>query len=322
MFKNLIYFGSAQFTADIFESLMEAKIVNIVAVVTTPDRPVGRKHLLTPSPLAQAAEKYNLPVYKPEKLDEANLAHLKLLKPDIFLVVAYGQYFNQNWLSTPTIATLNIHFSLLPKYRGALCISECLLNGEKETGVTLMEMGEKLDAGPIISQVKVEISQADDCRILTAKLRDAASQLLKYELPIYLDGAVSAYQQDETMATYTASYKTKTRQNAFIEWEKIEKALKKDTDLSHKWNVHNFIRSNNPEPGAWTIYAPSSLRDTTLGRPKQSIPVELKIIKTSLLIDNNFYLDIVQLPGKEPISWQQYTKKSNIKKLPQGSFFI
>ncbi len=292
MLKNLVYFGSAQFTADIFESLMEAKIVNIVAVVTTPDRPVGRKHLLTPSPLAQAAEKYNLPVYKPEKLDEANLAHLKLLKPDIFLVVAYGQYFNQNWLSTPTIATLNIHFSLLPKYRGALCISESLLNGDKETGVTLMEMGEKLDAGPIISQVKVPISEADNCLTLTGKLRDASKLLLKYELPIYLDGAVSAYPQDENRATYTASYKTKTRQNAYIEWEKIEKALQKNTPQDYKWSVHNFIRSNNPEPGAWTTYNNQ----------------ELKIIKTSLIIDNNFYLDIVQVPGKEPISWQQYTK--------------
>ena len=292
MLKNLVYFGSAQFTADIFESLMENKVVNIVGVVTTPDRPLGRKQVITPSPLA--AEKYDLPVYKPERLDEANLAHIKLLKPDIFLVVAYGQYFDQSWLSSPSLKTLNIHFSLLPKYRGALCISEPLLNGDKETGVTLIEMGEKLDAGPIISQVKVEISQADNCQILTAKLRDASMQLLKYELPIYLDGAVGSYPQDDSQATYTASYKTKTRQNAYIEWEKIEKALKNDTDLSFKWSVHNFIRSNNPEPGAWTIYQDK----------------EMKIIKTSLIIDNNFYLDIVQFPGKDPIPWQKFSKTS------------
>jgi len=290
--KNLVYFGSAQFTADIFESLMENKIVNVVGVVTTPDRPVGRKKIITPSPLALAAQKYDLPVYKPEKLDSANLAHIKLLKPDIFLVVAYGQYFNQDWLKAPTLKTLNIHFSLLPKYRGALCISEALLNGDKETGVTLMEMSEKLDAGPIIAQIKIEISQADDCRILTAKLRDASIQLLRYELPIYLDGAVSACPQDESQATYTASYKTKTRQNAFIEWEKITKALEKNTDIDFKWQVHNFIRSNNPEPGAWTTYQ---------GK-------EMKILKTSLIIDNNFYLDIVQFPGKDPVSWQKVEK--------------
>lgn len=289
MLKKLIYFGSAQFTADIFESLLESKIVDIVAVVTTPDKPIGRKKLITPSPLAQAAQKYDLPVYKPEKLDSANLAHLKLLKPDVFLVVAYGQYFNSDWLKTPTIKTLNIHFSLLPKYRGALCVSEALLNGEEETGVTLMEMEGKLDSGPIIAQKKVQITQADDCRILTAKLRDASIQLLNQNLPKYLDGSIDAHPQDETKATYTASYKTKTRQNAFIEWEKIEKALKKETELSFKWSVHNFIRSQNPEPGAWTIYN---------GK-------EMKIIKTSLIIDNNFYLDIVQFPGKDPVSWQR-----------------
>ncbi len=310
MLKNLVYFGSAQFTADIFESLMENKVVNVVAVVTTPDRPVGRKKIITPSPLALAAQKYNLPVYKPEKLDESNLAHIRLLKPDIFLVVAYGQYFTNAWLNTPTLKTLNIHFSLLPKYRGALCISEPLLNGDKETGVTLMEMGEKLDAGPIIAQVKIEISEADNCQILTAKLRDASMQLLKYELPIYLDGAVASYPQDESQATYTASYKTKTRQNAYIEWERIEKALKKDTNLDYKWSVHNFIRSNNPEPGAWTIYPAPSLRVSDTPEPKQSIPTEMKIIKTSLIIDNNFYLDIIQEPGKEPISWQRFVKNN------------
>lgn len=290
--KNLVYFGSAQFTADIFESLIDNKEINIVGVVTTPDRPVGRKKVVTPSPLAQAAQKYNLPVYKPEKLDDQNLAHIKLLKPDIFLVVAYGQYFNQAWLNTPNLKTLNIHFSLLPKYRGALCISEALLNGDKETGATLMEMEDKLDAGPVIAQIKVIISQADDCRILTAKLKDASIKLLKYELPIYLDGAVSSYPQDESKATYTASYKTKTRQNAFIDWQQIEKALNQKTDLDFKWKTHNFIRSQNPEPGAWTIYQ---------GK-------EMKIIKTSLIIDNNFYLDIVQLPGKDPISWQRLNK--------------
>ena len=288
--KNLVYFGSAQFTADIFESLIGSKVVNVVGVVTTPDRPFGRKKIITPSPLALAAEKYNLPIYKPEKLDSANLAHIKLLKPDIFLVVAYGQYFSKEWLAAPSLKTLNIHFSLLPKYRGALCISETLLNGDKETGVTLMEMDKELDAGPIISQVKVNIDPNDNCQTLTNKLKGASIQLLKYELPIYLDGAVASYPQDESRATYTASFKTKTRQNAFIEWDKIEKALQKNTDTDYKWRIHNFIRSNNPEPGAWTTYNEK----------------EMKIIKTSLTDDNNFSIDIVQLPGKEPVTWQKF----------------
>lgn len=293
--KNLVYFGSAQFTADIFQSLIESNIVNIVGVVTTPDKPLGRKKIITPSPLALAAQKFDLPIYKPEKLDDANLAHIKLLKPDIFLVVAYGQYFNQNWLKTPSLKTLNIHFSLLPKYRGALCISESLLNGNKETGVTLMEMAQKLDAGPIISQAKVQIDQSDNCSTLTNKLSDLASSVLIHELPKYINGTLTSFPQDETKATYTASYKTKTRQNAFIDWNDIQKALQKDTDNKFKSHIHNLIRSNNPDPGSWTIYKDK----------------EIKIIKTSFLPDKTFSIETIQVPGKNPVSWQSYLNQTN-----------
>ncbi len=291
MLKNIVYFGSAQFTADIFDALFEAKIVNIVAVVTTPDRPVGRKQIVTPSPLALAAEKYDLPVYKPEKLDEANLAHLRLLKPDIFLVVAYGQYFTESWLKTPNLATLNIHFSLLPKYRGSLCISEALKNGDEESGVTLMEMAAKLDAGNIIAQQKVKIDLDDNCETLNKKLTESAKQILLHDFVVYLDGGLEAIPQDEALATTTPSFKTKTRQNAYIDWEIIDKALNANTNLEYRQEIHNLIRSNNPDPGAWTIYNNQ----------------EIKIIKTSINPLGLFNIDTVQVPGKNPISWSQYS---------------
>lgn len=288
MLKNLVFFGSAQFTAEIFESLLEAKIVNIVAVVTTPDRPVGRKQIITPSPLAIAAEKYNLPIYKPESLDEANLAHLRLLKPDIFLVVAYGQYFNQEWLKAPTLKTLNIHFSLLPKYRGSLCISEALKNGDSETGVTLMEMGEKLDAGPIIAQQKVEIDIDDNNQSLNSKLTEKAKNLLLHDFVLYLDEGISSEAQNEQLATYTPSFKTKTRQNAFVEWQRIQDSIDNKLTNSEKLALHNFIRSNNPNPGAWTIYN----------------GLEMKIIKTSIKPNNDFSLKTIQFSGKNPAPWK------------------
>ncbi|HEX9008407.1 MAG TPA: methionyl-tRNA formyltransferase, partial [Patescibacteria group bacterium] len=133
---NLIYIGSPEFSAQILEHLLTTGIVNVVGVVTQPDKPQGRKQLIVPSPVAQMAANYDLPVFKPAKLDEANLSHLKLLKPDIFLVVSYGKIIPQSWLDLPTIGTFNIHFSLLPKYRGALCISEAIKNQDVETGVT------------------------------------------------------------------------------------------------------------------------------------------------------------------------------------------
>ncbi len=291
MLKNLVYFGSAQFTAEILQSLIEAKIVNIVAVVTTPDRPVGRKQLITPSPLAQMAEKYSLPVYKPEKLDEANLAHLKLLKPDYFLVVAYGQYFPKSWLETPSQKILNIHFSLLPKYRGALCVSEPLKNGDQQTGVTLMEMGEKLDQGPIIAQQKVKIDIDDNVINLSTKLTESAKNLLLHDFVVYLDEGITATPQNEAEATFTPSYKTRTKQNAFLDFDIISQALNGTNALP----IHNLIRSQNPDPGAWTTINAT----------------EIKILKTSLK-DNKLVIDTVQVSGKTPISWKQFLSGAKI----------
>ncbi len=305
--RNIIYFGAPAFSAEILASLLGERFswdggpkglpagrqgllpgetaLNIVGIVTTPDKPLGRKQILTPSPVAQSAAKHDLPVFKPEKLDEANLAHLKLLKPDIFLVVSYGKIIPPAYLSAAK--TLNVHFSLLPKYRGALCIQEALKNGDTETGVTLMEMEEKLDAGPVIARIKVPITLDDNVATLTEKLTHAAKQLLKYELPIYLDGAVAASPQDETKASYTPSLKTNTRANAFLDWEVVASAMSGNNAPT----IHNLIRSRSPDPGAWT---------NINGQ-------ELKLIQTTVY-DNHLVIETVQIPGKKAISWENFNR--------------
>ena len=285
MKPNLIYFGSPEFSALILESIIKTDLVNVVGVVTAPDKPTGRKLTLTPSPVAVLAGLYDLPVYKPSKLDDANLAHLRLLKPDIFLVVSYGKIIPSSYLSAPRLGTFNIHFSLLPKYRGALCISEAIKNEDSETGVTLMEMDALLDHGPIISQTKVSIDINDNTAILTTKLTQAAMQLLADKLPEICAQTYSKKAQDESQVTFTPSHKTLTRQTAFIPFEKILIA-QNGIDSSA---LHALIRSLNPDPGAWT-----KINDQ-----------EIKILDTSL--DNGkLILNTVQLPGKSPISWKQY----------------
>ena len=285
MKPNLIYFGSPEFSAVILESVIKSNLVNVVAVVTAPDKPTGRKLTLTPSPVAVLAGLYDLPVYKPSKLDDANLAHLRLLKPDIFLVVSYGKIIPSSYLSAPRLGTFNIHFSLLPKYRGALCISEAIKNEDRETGVTLMEMDALLDHGPTISQTKVSIDINDNTAILTTKLTQAAMQLLADKLPEICAQTYSKKAQDESQVTFTPSHKTLTRQTAFIPFEKILIA-QNGIDSSA---LHALIRSLNPDPGAWT-----KINDQ-----------EIKILDTSL--DNGkLILNTVQLPGKSPISWKQY----------------
>jgi methionyl-tRNA formyltransferase len=285
MKPNLIYFGSPEFSATILESLLKADQVNVVGVVTTPDMPSGRNLTHTPSPVAVLAGSYDLPVYKPVKLDEANLAHLKLLKPAIFLVVSFGKIIPQNYLQTPQIGTFNLHFSLLPKYRGALCISDAIKNQDKMTGVTLMEMDELLDHGPIISQTETPITLDDDTATLTTKLTQAAIALLADKLPEICAGTFPKTAQDETIATFTPSHKTLNRKSAFISFDKILIAQNGiDANV-----IHALIRSLNPDPGAWT---------TVNGQ-------DIKILKTSLL-ENKLILNTVQLPGKSPISWKQF----------------
>lgn len=121
MVFNLVYFGSPSFSADILESLITnpPENIKVVAVVTNPDRPTGRHQRLSPSPVAQLAQQHHLPIFKPDKLNSSNLAHIKLLNPHLFLIAAYGKIIPPDWLDLPQIAPLNLHFSLLPQYRGA-----------------------------------------------------------------------------------------------------------------------------------------------------------------------------------------------------------
>lgn len=283
--QNLVYFGSPEFSSEVLDSLLSSAEVNIVAVVTQPDKPTGRKHTLTPSPVAQRAGKADLPIFKPSKLDNANLAHLKLLKPDIFLVVSYGKIIPISWLELPTLGTFNIHFSLLPKYRGALCISEAIRNMDDHTGVTLMKMDQQLDHGPVIAQEPVDIEEIDDVASLTTKLTQAAKQLLADKLPEICAGNYHTITQNESRVTYTAKTNSLNHQVAFVAYEKITSAETGDKARE----ISALIRSLTPEPGAWTRID---------GK-------EIKIIKTHL-DGHKLTIDQVQLPGKSPISWKQF----------------
>ena len=285
MSKNLVYFGSPDFSAQILESVIDSGIVNVVGVVTTPDMPQGRKQILTPSPVCLTAQKYDLPVFKPTKLDDVNLAHIRLLKPDIFLAVSYGKIIPRSWIETPNIGTFNVHFSLLPKYRGALCISEAIKNQDTNTGVTLMETDEQLDHGPIIFQVPIAIELDDNVAILTTKLTQAAKEILRQKLPEICAQNYSKTVQDESLAVFTPSHRTVSRESALIPFSKIIDAQKgNDADL-----IHALIRSLNPEPGAWT----------------KIDNLEIKLVKTSL-VSGKLIIDTVQISGKNPISWKQF----------------
>lgn len=298
---NLVYFGSPEFSKRVLEKLNSSKEFRVVAIVTNPDKPLGRKKLITPTPVGQFAQDNHLPVFKPEKLNEDNLAHLKLFKPDIFLVFAYGKIIPQSYLDTPTLGTLNIHLSLLPKYRGALCVSEAIKNGDKTTGYTLMVMDKDLDHGPIITQKELPISDTTNTTTLTEDLTDLTLKTIEDDLLAFVnwkkDGQLSKDQtihlppieQNHDKAVLTPRTSQNTKQNAYISWEEVKEAM--DSKDAHK--VSCFIRSHNDDPGA----------NTKIKTQKGEI--ELKLLKVHTQ-DDHLILDQVQIPGKNPVTWAQF----------------
>lgn len=289
--KNLVYFGSPDFSANILQALLKDSSLpfNVIAVITQPDQPAKRGQKLTPSPVAQLAQQHDLPVYKPTKLDDSNLNHLKILKPDLFLVVAYGKIIPQSWLDTPSLGTFNLHFSLLPQYRGGLCVSEAIKNADPHTGVTLIQLDADMDHGPIVAQTNQTIDINDNVTDLLTKLTSTGIILLQQQLPLIAFKKHSLTPQDHSQTTYTPLTSTRTKKSAFIPWNTIKLALKGKRSLK----THHLISSLNPQPGAWTKIT-SNQKEYTL-----------KIIRTHL-DQNKLVIDTIQLPSRQPTSWQSF----------------
>jgi methionyl-tRNA formyltransferase len=199
--SKIIFFGTPDVSATVLESLVGAGYA-ISLVVTNPDEPVGRKHLITPPPAKVIAEKLNLPLFQPEKLTEEHIKHIQSFGADIGIVVAYGKILPQTLIDSFPFGMLNIHYSLLPKYRGASPVESALLWGDATTGVTIQKLVFKLDAGPVVGVREVPI----DSSVTTPELKDLltkeGSELLLEILPQYLEGDITPIEQDESKASH------------------------------------------------------------------------------------------------------------------------
>lgn len=203
MNKNLkfIYWGTPSVASETLQILIDSGYVPQI-VITNPDRPQGRGLMLTPSPTKVLAEKYNIKVLTPEKIDEAFISEIKSIDFDLSIVVAYGNILPEEIINMPKFGTLNIHYSLLPKYRGAIPLEAALLNGDKETGVTIQKMVRKLDAGDIVAQEKVNISAEIKKEDLRKILIEAGAKLLSKILPEYTEGKIIPIPQDESLVSH------------------------------------------------------------------------------------------------------------------------
>lgn len=201
---RLVFLGSDPIALPLLNWLVGegSAIANVVAVFTQPDRAVGRGQKIMPNAIKQWAVGRALPVFQPEKLSEETRAQLAALGADVALVMAYGHILRDEFISTPRLGTLNLHTSLLPKYRGASPIQTAIAGGERETGVTLMRIVRRLDAGPVADSERVPIAPLDTALEVEAKLAAASVRLLMRALPRLRDGTLRFVEQDESAATF------------------------------------------------------------------------------------------------------------------------
>lgn len=242
---RIVFLGSPDFALPALRALIAAGH-SIVAVVTQPDRPAGRGHAPTPPPVKLLALEHSLQVLQPESVSSPDsVALLNGLRPDVLIVAAFGQILRRNLLSLPARGSLNLHASLLPRYRGASPITAAILAGEEETGVTIMEVVRALDAGPVVASVREPIRDEDTTGSLESRLAEAGARLLLQVLQPWYERRLEAVPQDEQLATYAPSLK---REQARIDWRRPATQI---------WRE---VRAYNPWPVAFTSLGGQDLR--------------------------------------------------------------
>ncbi len=235
---KLIFMGTPDFSATVLKGLLEDGDYDIVAVVTQPDRAVGRKKEIRQTPVKELALAANLPVYQPEKLSGSQeLQELMALAADGIVTAAFGQFLPEKLLQSVDFA-LNVHASLLPKYRGGAPIHYALINGDQEAGVTIMEMVKQMDAGDMVAKASIAIEESDNVGTLFEKLALVGRDLLLESLPKYLAGEIVPQAQDESQATFSTNI---TPEEERIDWEKSAR------------EIFNQVRGMNPWPVAHTF---------------------------------------------------------------------
>lgn len=235
---KLIFMGTPDFSAAVLNGLLDDSNYDVLAVVTQPDRAVGRKKEIKMTPVKEVALAHNLPVYQPEKMSGSEeMAELMTLGADGIVTAAFGQFLPTKLLDSVDFA-VNVHASLLPKYRGGAPIHYAIINGEEEAGVTIMEMVKKMDAGDMIAKASTPITDDDNVGTMFEKLAVIGRDLLLKTLPDYIAGNIEPEPQDESKATFSPNI---TPEEERIDWNKSAR------------DVFNHIRGLYPWPVAHTL---------------------------------------------------------------------
>lgn len=301
---KIIFMGTPEFSVP---SLL--KLINefeVSAVFTQPDRPKGRGKNLAMSPVKQLATIYNIPVYQPLKLrnDEKMIEMIKKLKPDFIVVVAFGQILPKEVLDIPKYGCINLHASLLPKYRGAAPINWCIIDGESKSGNTTMLMDAGLDTGDILLTEEVDLTSNITAGELTNILMNSGAPLLAKTINAVVNNEIKPIKQDNKFSTYASKL---GKEMAKINWEQSNV------------NIHNFIRGLNPSPIAYThyentvmkIYKSKILNELS----KKQIGSILEVSKEGIKVSTGsgvLLIEEIQFPGKKPLKVKDYIRGNKI----------
>ncbi len=288
---KIIFFGTPEFGSIILEKLAKNSYKPTL-VVTTPDKPVGRKQIFTSSPVKLIAKKYNIPVEQPKNIENLKLI-TKSWKPDLIIVAAYSKIFPEKILKIPKYGCLNVHPSLLPKYRGPSPIQSTILNGDKKTGVTIILMDKKIDHGPIIANHELKIKEYEySYEELEKKLADLGGELLLETIPKWINNKINPQPQDEEKVSYTKIIK---KENGKIDW------LKSADEIERK------IKAFTPWPGAYTFF--KSKNGKTINLKILEADIAKKEIPEKLSIEcgkNYLIIKKLQPAGKKPMSGKDF----------------
>ncbi len=299
---KIVYFGTTEVSARVLHALASTQSFSVLAVVTQPGRPVGRKQEVQPSPVKVAAEKLGIPVFEPQSLKDFNVEtvgaenFLPLQTADVFVVYSYGLIIPQRILDIPKHGTINIHPSLLPKYRGPSPVQSALVNGETETGLSIMLLDAQMDHGPLLAQTKMKIDTDDTATTLMDKLMAEAIPLTTKVINQWIEKKISPIEQDHSAATICKMF---TRDDGKIDW------------TTSAAEIYNRYRGLTPWPGIWTMWDGKRLKllRVAFSQTKGGASGIVSTNNNALLIScgsGSIEVQELQLEGKKPMSARDF----------------
>lgn len=301
---RIVFMGTPDFSVPVLSKLVEDGY-EVVGVVTQPDKPVGRKRVITPPPVKQKALELNLNILQPQKI-RTDYEEVLALKPDLIVTAAYGQILPKEILDAPKFGCINVHASLLPKYRGGAPIHQAIIDGEEKSGITIMYMVEKLDAGDILTQVTVPILEEDHVGSMHDKLSVAGAELLSNTIPKLIAGEITPIPQNEKEVTFASNI---SREQEEIDWSKTGEA------------IYNQIRGLHPWPVAYTKLNSINLKIWWGEKVNNKVEAEpgtvTNIQKNGFVVKTGNHTSILitdlQPAGKKRMNAEQFLSGANVK---------